>query len=132
MLQYYYNVDETTLCIDRALARNCFGDKCTDGNPPETEPYADLDTGISRRGCQQAGNLPGRTTRPLFWRVNTVDKKKGELDRILECLDSGGVKPRVREYVGFDNAIKNAKRKKIIIIMTARKRKHLASLEITD
>jgi hypothetical protein len=54
-----------------------------------------------------------------------MKEPKGLLDEMFECLDSGQVKPRVREYVGLDNAIKNAKRKKMIIIAASRKRKKL-------
>jgi hypothetical protein len=54
-----------------------------------------------------------------------MKEPKGLLDEMLERLDSGQVKPRVREYIGLENAIKNAKRKKAIIIAVSRKRKKL-------
>jgi hypothetical protein len=53
-----------------------------------------------------------------------MKEPKGLLDEVFEYLESGQlqhVKSRVREYVGLENAIKNAQRKKMIMIHSKRK-----------
>ncbi len=54
-----------------------------------------------------------------------MKREKSLLDDVFECLENSNVRPKVREYIGLENAIKNAKRKKAIILAASRKRKKL-------